>query len=245
MKRILPATAVLATLALAGCGVMPIPSSLPSGTSTATSSASPTPSPFPTIEADLLFTISANVTSPDGATAHLEQKVYLPSLPDDVDALEAQLDEECDGWRGTIEPAEFVIATITAVDTSTGSHHWGYDNLVGVSMNGTPVFQGDYQSFQSFCSTVQLEIPGEVRGVSPVPLHSEPDEPGGWATLQYGFGIPTEPGTDPLDDERYIQLSGCTITLSAFARTESDIAPTWLTIPQPNPEGCEVNHDGV
>jgi hypothetical protein len=193
----------------------------------------------------VLFTISAKLTSPVGATARIEQVVYKPVAElEDLDAITAQLDDECSGWRDTIGPADFVVGVITAKDTSTGSKKWPPSGQVVVTMAGTPVYAGDWETFQSYCTSAQVRIPGEVRGVTPVPAGADADSPGGWATLTYGFGIATEAGTDAGDD-RYTQLSDCRITVTAAGRAESDLVEAWLTAPQSGPGMCEVNTPGV
>ncbi|MCU1441186.1 MAG: hypothetical protein JWP85_2183 [Rhodoglobus sp.] len=248
--RIVAAVLVGSALVLTACGQVPFPVPSASPTSTASptptvSAPSPTPTPLPTADGEVLFTISAKLTSPVGATAHVEQVVYKPESDlDDLDAITTQLDDECTGWRESIGPADYVVGMITAEDTSTGGKKWPPSGQVVVTMAGTPVFAGDWQTFQSFCTSVQVLVPGEVRGVTPVPAGGDADSPGGWATLTYGFGIATEAGTDATD-RRYTQLSDCRITLTAAARAESDIVEAWLAAPQASPGLCEVNTPGV
>jgi hypothetical protein len=244
--------AVLAAsaLLLTACAQIPfpVPSASPTTTATPThtvSAPSPTPTPLPTADGDVLFTISAKLTSPVGATARVEQVIYRPESDlDDLDAITTQLDDECTGWRESIGPADYVVGMITAKDTSTGGKKWPPSGQAVVTMAGTPVFAGDWQTFQSFCTSVQVLVPGEVRGVTPVPAGGDADSPGGWATLTYGFGIATEAGTDATD-RRYTQLSECHITLTPAARAESDLVEAWLTTAQAGPGLCEVNTPGV
>ena len=250
--RTVAAVLVASALVLTACGQVPfpVPSASPSATAIPTHtvsapSPSPTPTPLPTADGEVLFTISAKLTSPVGATARVEQVVYKPETDlDDLDAITAQLDDECTGWRDSIGPADYVVGMITAKDTSTGGKKWPPSGQVVVTMAGTPVFAGDWQSFQSFCTSAQLLVPGEVRGVTPVPADGDPDSPGGLATLTYGFGIATEAGTDATDP-RYTQLSDCRITLTAAARADSDLVEKWLTTRQAGPGLCEVNTPGV
>ena len=240
--------AVLAVLALTGCGVMPVPTA--SGTPSGTPSPSPTataasPSPAPSASGDILFTISATLTSPVGAVAHLEQVVYAPvSALDDDAAVGAQLDEECDGWRSLFTGPDYLVTSVTATDLSTGGKKWAPSGQAVVSMAGTSVWQGDYTTFQSYCSSVQVLVPGSIRGVTPVPAGGSPDSAAGWATLTYGFGIATEPGTDATDS-RYPQLTDCAITVTAAAKALSDRAATWTSAALARPGACEVNTPGV
>jgi hypothetical protein len=243
MKRLVPFAAVAVVLVLASCGLrMPVPT----GTGTPTGSASPTPGATvapPLAEEDVLFTISATLTSPVGATADIEQVVFAPvSTLDRIDEVEARLDEECGDWRSTIGEPAYVASLVTTTDTSKGGKKWPPSGQVVVSLSGFPVFEGDYTGFQNFCSSVQVLIPGTVVGVTPVPASAGSDSRGGWATVIYGFGIATEGGEDPTD-ERYTQLSDCVITLSEAAE-ESAIARSWLTAPQLD-GACSVNNTGT
>ncbi len=244
--RLIHVAAVLTVLALSGCGVMPVPgaSGTPSGTpSPSPSPTSTEPTPAPTASGDVLFTISATLTSPVGAVAHLEQVVYAPvSTLDDETAVTAQLDEECDGWRSRFPGGDFVVSSVTATDLSTGGKKWAPSGQVVVSMAGTSVWQGDYTAFQSYCSSVQVLVPGTIRGVTPV--GAAPDSAEGWATLIYGFGVATEPGTDATDS-RYPQLTDCAITVSPAARALSDRASSWTSALLARPGACEVNTPGV
>lgn len=246
MKPILPAILVAAALTLSGCGIMelptastPTPSATPGPTATRTAKPTPTPTPTrtpaPEVHGDLLFTISAKLTSPDGATATIRQSVFAPVDDlDDLRAVERQLDEECSGWRESIGEGEYLVAEITAKDTSTGDREWGAGSQFVVMMAGTPVFQGDYSPFQAFCVSAQGDVPGTIRAVSPLVVGAEPDEPGGWATIAYGFGV--------ADDAN--RISACRITVTTLARAESDLAKTWPMIPQ-NAGFCEINTLGL
>ena len=251
-KRTLIAGLLLASaLALTACGVpAPVPTAETTGSGSPTPTAAaptrtPTPTPLPTAQSDVLFTISAKITSPVGAVARVEQVVHQPVTQlDDRNTVESQLDEECSGWRTSIGEGEFIVSTITAKDLSAGGKKWPISGQVVVTMSGTPVFMGDFDTFQSLCASVQVKIPSQIRGVSPIVAGSDPDDPGGWATLTYGFGIPTEAGTDATD-RRYPQITECRITLSPFAEAASAIARSWLTDAQAATGLCEVNTPGV
>jgi hypothetical protein len=247
--RLIPAVALLGVLALSGCGVMPVPGASGTPSSSPSPSASfATPTPTPTValpQGEILFTISATLTSPVGAVARIEQAIYAPTVElDDADAIAAQLDEECDGWRARFADPQFVVGIITLDDLSTGGKKWAPSGQVVVSMAGTAVYRGDYTPFQSYCSSVQALIPGSIRGVTPVPADGSPDSAQGWGTLTYGFGIATEPGTDATDS-RYPQLTDCAITVSAAAKQLSANAARWASGPIGRPGACEVNTPGV
>lgn len=245
--RLIHVAAALSLLALAGCGVMPVPTATgtPTGSPTPTFSSSPSPTPTATAEGEVLFTISATLTSPVGAKAHLEQVVYAPTAAiADSASVEAQLDQECDGWRDRFAAPDFLVSEITTTDTSTGGKKWAPTGQVVVSLAGTSVFQGDFTPFQSYCSSVQVLVPGTITGVTPVASTGSPDSAEGWGTLRYGFGIATEPGTDATDP-RYPQLSDCAITVSPAARAASANAAGWTSASISRPGACEVNAPGV
>ena len=205
---------------------------------------SPTPAATPD-DSDILFTISATLTSPVGAVAHVEQVIYAPTSDlSDVDSVTAQLDEECDGWRARFGQPDYLVGIITTTDLSTGGKKWSPAGQVVVSMAGTAVYQGDYTTFQSYCSSVQVLVPGTVRGVTPVPAGGSPDSAEGWGTITYGFGIATEPGTDSTDPQ-YTQLSNCKISVTALGKQLSAIAAKWTSSTISRPGLCEVNHPGV
>ena len=246
--RLIPVGALLSVLVLSGCGVMPVPfaTGTPTGSPTPTASlASPTPTPAPSASGDVLFTISATLTSPVGAVARLEQVVYAPTAElDDADAVDAQLDEECDGWRARFDDHDYLVGAITLTDASTGGKKWSSSGQVVVSMAGTAVYQGDFTPFQSYCSSVQALVPGEIRGVTPVRAGGSPDSAEGWGTFTYGFGVATEPGTDATDP-RYPQLTDCRVTISAAAKKLSANAAGWSSAAASRPGACEVNTPGV
>jgi len=246
MKLITPGLAIVTCLALAGCGVMGLPTGstpTPTATPSRTASPSPTPSPTPTaiitpapeVDGDVLFTIKAKLTSPTGATATITQTVFAPFDDlDDESAVEDQLDEECSGWRDTIGDDAWLVSEITANDTSTGGRTWSSGSQFVVTMAGAPVFQGDYSPFQAYCVSAQGHVPGVMRAVSPLDPDIAPDSPGGWATFAYGFGTADEVN----------RISACTITVTALARAQSTLAKAWPSIRQ-DPGFCEINTLGL
>ena len=248
--RLIHVAALVSVLALAGCGTMPVP--IASETSTPAPSAtvkpatpSPTPTPAPTASGEVLFTISATLTSPVGAVAHIEQVVYAPTAKlADANAVDAQLDEECNGWRARFDDHEYLVGAITVTDRSTAGKKWAPTGQVVVTMAGTAVYQGDFTSFQSNCSSVQALVPGRIRGVTPVRASGSPDSAEGWGTFTYGFGIATEAGTDATDP-RYTQLTDCKVVVSAAAKKLSANAAGWTSAAAARPGACEVNTPGV
>jgi hypothetical protein len=230
--------AVLAALSLAACmpgGPTPDETdSTPGPTATATETALPDDGDGPTpLDPDVLFTISATATAPNGAVATLVQTVYKPVLTTNQQSVdEAALDSECTGWRDEYPSADYVISLIDVTDQSPAGASWEHSVAV-VSMNGWPVFSGEVDTFQAYCASYQVNL-GASRGVTPVLHGSGADGAHGWAHILYGFGIATEAGTDTPGPDDTV-LSNCQVTLSAEAAT-SAIASAWAW--DGNPLSC-------
>lgn len=238
MARYAPlALLLLGSLALTGCGGGSSGATPTSATPTTTATATPSPAPTPTptattaapVDPDILFTISATVTAGDGSVARVTQTVYRPvaTVPAATTDL---LDQECDGWRAEFPSPAYLRSAYVATTDSSASWTGG---RLGLSMNGWPVYAGDFGTFQSYCATVLADIPGSVEAITPVPAGGSPDATDGWATLFYGFGIPDDDGTTVLSD--------CVITLGADALA-SPRAAAWPSTPQVYPgRTCDVN----
>ncbi|MFZ2964731.1 MAG: hypothetical protein WA006_08625 [Rhodoglobus sp.] len=244
MNRLLPAFAIAAILVTTGCGTFEIPGGpTPSPTPTRTQASTPTPTPTPAptrtpapgFEGEVLFTVAAKLTSPDGATANLKQTVYLPvDGLDELDGVEGLLDEQCGDWRENLGDESFLVSEITATDTSAAGQVWEDTPQFVVTMAGTSVFLGDVEPFHAFCTSVQGFVPGVSLAVSPLPSDVEPDEPGGWATFAYGFGV--------IDEDAMI--TQCRISVSDEGKTRSTLVRTWPGLRQ-DPGFCEVNTLGL
>jgi hypothetical protein len=225
------AIAAAALLCLTACAPHPAPSSTAhaGGTTSAspTASATPTAAPLP---ADVLFKISVTATAPNGAVATLTETVHAPvASTDQQSADEAQLDNECDSWRGAFSPTAFVVGQVSAILVS-GS--WDPNQVIAADMAGYPVWQGDQRPFQGFCASALPSIPGAARAVSPVG-GGEADRNGGWAIYRYGFGIPTDPSAGNSPSPTDVVLSHCSIQLGAAAH-DSVFASSWPASPQTN-----------
>jgi hypothetical protein len=240
--------ALLSTLALAACGgggpiastVHPTVKPVAGSTASPTTTATPPTATVAPVDPDILFTISATVTLGTGEVGHVVQTVYKPvsALPDQS-AVESLLDQECDGWRTRFPSAQYVHSTIKA--TTDGSAAWT-DHWIGLSMNGWPVYTGDYGTFMAYCATVRVLFPGTIDGYTPVPAGGSPDAADGWATLFYGFGVANEPEHPVTPQPGDTVLSDCVIALGAEALATSAIAPAWPTTPQVYPGfTCDVN----
>ena len=249
MNRSIPlaTVALLTALALAGCTT---PASTISGDGTpsgSTDSATPTPEATdtgPSLDPDVLFTITVTATAPNGAVADLSQVVYKPVPSTDMQAVdEAGLDGECDGWRAEFPSAEFVVSLIDVTDRSPAGASWN-GSVAVASMNGWPHFSGEVSSFQAYCASYQVNL-GASRAVTPVAAGTAADTSGGWAKIAYGFGIATEAGTDvPGPDDTL--LSDCHIELSQYAIDNSAIAASWATQVQEYPQlGCSFGGNEV
>jgi hypothetical protein len=243
---------LLLSLSLFGCaGAEPPTSAQERGTSEASAApdddlpeadqADSDPAP---VDPNLLFTISVTATSPEGAIAQLVQRVYKPVAATAAQvADEAALDGECDGWRTRFPSASFVVSAIDITDLSPSGASW--DGAVTVaSMNGWPVFTGEVSSFQAYCASDQFAL-GASRGVTPVDAAASADAAGGWASIEYGFGI----ATDFMDEEPfpgYTHFTNCTIELSQYAVDNSAIAAAWPTSVQEYPSvGCMFGEGGL
>jgi hypothetical protein len=232
MRRLgLLAVIVAAAFALAACAPTspaPTPSAKPTRTADARPTATPTPT-APALPADVLFRITATATAPDGTAAALTETVHVP-----VDATEhqtgdeAQLDNECDGWRQAFSGTQFLVANVTT--TLPGGADWSdADGQIAVDMAAYPVWSGDQKPYQALCATALAVIPGSARAVSPV-AGGKPDGDGGWAVFRYGFGVPTPSGT-ATPAPGGVVFSHCRIQMGAAAKP-SIFASTWPTHPE-------------
>ncbi len=229
-RSIILAAAAAALLCLTACAPHPAPSS--SAHAGSTTSTTPTTTPTPTqapLPADVLFEISVTATAPNGAVAKLTETVHAPVTTTDQQAAdEAQLDNECDSWRTAFSSTQFIVGQVQAILVS-GT--WAPNQVIVADMAGYPVWQGDEQPFQAFCSSARPSIPGSARAVSPVG-GGDADTDGGWAIYTYGLEVDTDPSTDsdgpsPTD----VVLSHCSIQLGAAAHS-SVFASSWPASPQ-------------
>jgi hypothetical protein len=176
----------------------------------------------------VLFQITATATAPGGATARLTETVHAPvATTTNQSADEAQLDTQCDGWRGAFSSTKYVVAEIsTAVTSGT----WDSKNLVAADMAGYPVWSGDQRPYQAYCASALPYIPGAARAVSPVG-GGAPDSDGGWGIYRYGFGVPTDPSAGQTASPTDVVLSKCSVQLGAAA-SASVFASSWPSSPQ-------------
>jgi hypothetical protein len=146
-------------------------------------------------------------------------------------ADEAELDNECDGWRGAFTSTKYVVAEVSTAVTS-GS--WNSNDVIAADMAGYPVWTGDQRPFQAYCATALPYIPGAARAVSPVG-GGAPDSDGGWGIYRYGFSVPTEPsaGATPAPAPTDLVLSNCSVQLGAAAKG-SAFASSWPSTAQTN-----------
>ena len=243
---LLATLAVLAALSLAACTPGGPTPGVTDGSASPTVTADGTSTPSPEdgdgdgdgdggtpIDPNVLFTISATATAPNGAIAHLVQAVYKPVAATDQQSVDqAALDSECTGWESDYPSPEFVVSLIDVTDASPAGASWDRSVAV-VSMNGFPVFSGEVSTFQAYCASYQVNL-GASRGVTPVKAGSGSDGTHGWAHILYGFGIATEAGMDTPGPDDTV-LSDCQVTLSAEAAA-SPIASAWAW--DGNPLSC-------
>ncbi|MCC6376952.1 MAG: hypothetical protein IT191_08030 [Microbacteriaceae bacterium] len=199
-----------------------------------TDSPAPTPDPTVALDPDVLFVISVTATSPQGAVADLTQTVYKPLDSTNQQATDqAALNDQCSGWQTAYTSPQFIVSQIDVTDRSPAGTSWDSNPVAIVSMDGAPVFTGEFTTFQAFCASVGVKL-GSTRGVSPV-QSGDPDAIRGWARTQYGFGIATDPQFDLSTTGPYVTLSNCSITLSQFAIDNSPTAASWATLAQNHP----------
>jgi hypothetical protein len=230
-RSVILATAGTALLiALAGCA--PHPASSPS-THVAGRTASATPAPTPTSSAsalpeDVLFQITVMATGPGGAKALLTETVHAPvAATDQQSSDEAQLDNECDGWRQAYPSVQFLVGRFSEKVLSGA---WNDKDVVAADLASYPVWQGDQKPYQSSCASALPAIPGAARAVSPVGSGA-PDSNGGWGIYRYGFGVPSNPGASASPSVTDVVLSHCAIQLGSAAHN-SVFASGWPASPQ-------------
>ena len=220
---------VAAAFALAACApaaTTPSHPAKPRTTTSSTPSATPTDTEMP-LPDDVLFEITAVATAADGTAVTLTETVHAPvTQTDHQSGDEAQLDNECDGWRQAFSNTRFLVADVR-YDLASGSSWSDADGSIAVDMAGYPVWSGDQKPYQADCATALAQIPGSARAVSPVG-GGDPDNDGGWAVFRYGFGMPDAGGATP---SAQVQFSHCRIQMGAAAKP-SVFATSWTGHPE-------------
>jgi hypothetical protein len=187
----------------------------------------PTAKPSATATADpnVMFTISATVTSPAGAVADIVQVVYKPVAQDADSALLTDPDNGCGDWQSVIPDPEYVVTVATATDRSPAGVSWPDFGVAFVGLLGRPIFTGPHQLWGVACTDAIIPI-GSVRGITAV--SSGPADTGfGWANVSYGIttgGAAQE--YEGWDDEN---ITNCKISLSQWAIDNSAKAASWAT----------------
>jgi hypothetical protein len=241
--------ALTALVTLTGCApaVHPLPHPHPSAVHpsppTAGPSATPTPTASGALPANALFRITATVTEPTGASAHLVQTVFAPSAPTASDT--ALLNAQCNQagqptWQSSFVSPEYVTTTITATQVS-GTPAWpSSDQVAAYFMGSTSAYSGGYTVAQADCAPGYITIPGTMHGVGAVEASSPATGANGWASEfgQYGFdgagnspGSPGQSGTGVVRD--------CVIQESAVAQATSSVVAGWLSQPFVLANGCQ------
>ena len=191
--------------------------------------AAPVPSATPSVDPNVMFTISATVTSPAGAIADVVQTVYKPvAQTDNQDADHALLTDPesgCGDWPSVIPDPLYVVAVATVTDRSPAGVSWPDLGVAFVDLMGRPMYTGPYDTWGAACSSVIAHV-GTVRGVTAV--SSGPADTGyGWANVNYGISTGGS-GQEYAgwDDEN---ITNCKLTLSQWAIDNSAIAASWAT----------------
>lgn len=194
-------------------------------------------SPSPTqsaLDPDILFRISVTAHDPNGAVADLVQTVYKPqSTTSNMAADLAELDNQCTGWQSAYPNPQYVETEIDVTDQSPDGASWGSGPVAIVSMDGAPVFSGNFTTFQAYCASVGVML-GNTHGITPV-ASGNPDAIRGWAQVLYGFGVATDPQFDLTTVGPYVTFTDCQIELSQFAIDNSAVAASWAGATQTYP----------
>jgi hypothetical protein len=225
-----------AALLLAACAPVaskPTSSAKPSTSATAAPSATPSESAA-ALPGDVLFKITATVTSADGTVASVTEIVHQPVDQTDHQAGDtAQLDNECDGWRQAFSNTQFLVADVTTSVTGGGS--WSDGDRIAVDMGGYPVWTGDQDPYQALCATAVAHVPGIAHAVSPV-AGGKADGDGGWAVFRYGFSTadaaPASGSTaSAAPSAGAMQFSKCRIQMGPASKS-SIFASAWSSHPE-------------
>ena len=226
---------VLLITGLTACSTPPDPATLdkPIDDSAPNTSVSPTPivDDEPPIDPNVMFTISATLTSPAGAIADIVQIVYRPVAADPDAALLIDPENGCGDWESVIPDPEYVVTVATATDRSPAGISWPDFGVGFIGLSGRPIFTGPHQLWGVPCTDAIIPI-GTVRGITAV--SSGPADTGyGWANVSYG--ISTGGAADEYagwDDDN---ITDCVISLSQWAIDHSAKAASWATQTQPYP----------
>jgi hypothetical protein len=203
-----------------------------------TPSDEPSSSATPEVASDLLFTITATVTAPSGASLALQQQVFTPvdfaQLPAE---LQSAYTADCLENPVALPDYIFVRAEVDATDSSPAGLAWpagfdtGYD-LALVRLGDLSKFTGAVSSSQMPCATPRVH-PGHSEGAVAVIRTASPTDVGGWARLVYGFSSGWDVPIDEVADKIPV-YSDCTITMGpAAGTTRLDPSTTRL-----DPYGC-------
>ena len=223
---------VLLIAGLTACSPSPDPATLdkPLNSSVPNTGVPPTPivDDEPPIDPNVMFTISATVTSPAGAVADIVQLVYRPVARDADSALLTAPESGCGDWQSVIPDPEYVVTVATATDRSPAGVSWPEFGVAFIGLSGRPIFTGPHQLWGVACTDAIIPI-GTVRGITAV--SAGPADTGyGWANVSYG--ISTGGSADEYagwDDDN---ITDCTITLSQWAIDNSAKAASWATAAQ-------------
>lgn len=243
----LAALTALAALALTGCAPSASQTGNSNGLGKSSTSPSPAPAPGstpgstatpgdnadPNVDPNVLFTIKSTIKAYNGAIADLVEVVYRPVEVQPTFAGTAGAERELCGryWNESIPGQRTWLKTVIT-STVRGNTPWPKSSRSSeyVSMNGDPLFGGDFTGFQSHCASVVLTMPGEIVGFTPLPAGADADGAKGWGSIQYGFASTKETANDdgtftarPTD----AVTTACTIDVSPAAAAESTLAGSW------------------
>ena len=235
--------AAIVVVVATGCAPAVVAVPQPTGVATAPAIVAPTPTvtstPAPTVDPDILFTVTATVTSPgkNGAVANLVQTVYAPRPATSVTTSDlARIKTQCDGLITTSANPTYLKTTVTST-LADDSSPWPSDDSVGVVEGGGngSAWGGSFTPFETACAGPIITIPGEADGIAPIPSVKSASQPTGWTVGQYGFAYfyDADSFSDITKSERY-KFSNCAIHLGPVA-AQNPTAAKWPS---------EVAHQG-
>jgi hypothetical protein len=224
--------------------VTPIPTPTPSA-----ALAQPLGSPYP--ESDLLFTIVASATAPNGAEVEVMQAAYSPVTFDELEErVQAEVVHQCSAFDPTFSTSksvfdgfEYVRGFVTMTDVSTGGVSWPTDpsnETLVFDFGQYSAFIGDAGVYQSPCTGGTL-TGGTAAGAAPFRAHASPTETGGWAATSYGIGIIWETEADAR--KLFPVFTDCSIVVGPAGSSDTYVSD-WSNYVQPyGGDGCYFGAD--
>lgn len=232
---------------LAGCAAEPAPA--PSDSGPASVSPSPSGEPEPDPNADILFTITANVRAVDGRTIGISMAAHAPIASTDPDAadLRAQFLSVCGAGNGaqpiteqyleengsTLMRVEFAANTpdltfATPIELFFGSPYFAQS----ASGSGISADAGGQPCFYGFSWAKS----GDARGVADFENSDGVPDLGQWQFGRYGFSVNPSSGAT---------IEACKVTLTELGmKNNLTDAPGWDPTNAGDGISCSIGYVG-